>query len=212
MGDGVTGALITIVPIKPFAEAKARLQGVLHDAERSALSRSLFVRTLKVLTRARGITRVAVVSRDRDVLKLARAAGAWAIWERQQGLNEALEQGTRVALANGAQAVLIVPADLPWLQARDVEQMIELGKNAPCVVLAPAQRDEGTNAALVNPAGLIRYAFGEKSFAEHIRRAEQAGARVELYRSESVAFDLDLPEDFRQIQTDKRMVNLKFEI
>jgi 2-phospho-L-lactate guanylyltransferase len=204
---------MVIVPMKPFAEAKQRLAAVMDETARVELARELFKRTLRVVRRARGITRVLVVSRDRQVLKIAREFGAWAIWEAQAGLNEALEQATQVAQANGVDAVLIVPADLPNLETRDVEEISARGQSAPCVVIAPAARDEGTNALLVNPAGLIRYAFGEQSFVVHQQRARKAGARVEIYRSESIACDVDCPEDlerighrFSQINTDKEFV------
>lgn len=190
---------MAIVPMKPFAEAKRRLADVLEGTARAELSRELLERTLAVLTRAQGVTRLAVVSRDEQVLRIARHFGAWAMYETGYGLNEALEQATRVAKANGVQAVLIVPADLPGLTERDVQEIIELAKYPPSVVIAPAWRDQGTNALLVNPAGLITYAFGELSFLEHQRSAEQAGAQVQIYRSESVAFDLDLPEDAKAL-------------
>jgi 2-phospho-L-lactate guanylyltransferase len=190
---------MAIVPMKPFAEAKRRLAEVLDGTARAELSRGLLMRTLGVLTRARGITRVAVVSRDEQVLRIARSCGAWGMYETGHGLNEALEQATRVAKANGVQSVLIVPADLPTLEVRDIEKIIEFGMNPPAVVIAPARRDQGTNALLVNPSGLINYAFGEMSFVEHQRYAERAGARVEIYWSESVAFDVDLPEDARAL-------------
>jgi 2-phospho-L-lactate guanylyltransferase len=169
-------ALMAIVPMKPFAEAKQRLAGTLEPTARAALSVEMFEHTLHVLQAAKGIERVAVVSRDEKVLQRARRHHAWAIWETNQGLNEALEQGTRVAMANGVRAVLIVPADLPRLTTGDIEEIVRRGKEGPCVVIAPARRDQGTNALLVNPAGLIRYAFGDKSFVEHQHRAEQAGA------------------------------------
>lgn len=164
-----------------------------------ALARDMFTHTLTVLARARGLARIAVVSTDDEVLQLARTHGAWAIWETHPGLNEALEQATRVALANGISGVLILPADLPELTAHEVEQLLARGVESPCVVISPAQRDDGTNALLVNPAGLLHYAFGPSSFAEHTRRAELAGARVEILRSAGLAYDLDLPEDWQRL-------------
>jgi 2-phospho-L-lactate guanylyltransferase len=199
LGDSLNDSVMAIVPMKPLAEAKRRLAEVLEEAARVNLSRGLLIRTLGVLTRARGITRLCVVSRDEQVLKIARSHGAWATYETGHGLNEALEQATRAAKSNGVPAVLIVPADLPTLAESDVERIIELGRNPPCVVIAPARRDHGTNALLVNPSGLINYAFGEMSFVEHRRFAEQAGARVEIFRSDGVAFDVDLPEDVKAL-------------
>lgn len=190
---------MAIVPCKPFAEAKQRLAGILDEASRMQLARDLLEHMLAVLTRTSGVTRVAVVSRDDQVLRLARQHGAWAIWETRRGLNEALEQATRVAQANGMDRVLILPADLPDVTVGDIERMIGAAGPPPRVVIAPATRDQGTNALLINPAGLIRYAFGEQSFLEHTRRAEQAGARVEIIDSAGLAFDLDLPEDWQRM-------------
>jgi 2-phospho-L-lactate guanylyltransferase len=190
---------MAVVPMKPFGEAKGRLSEELTPEARGELARGLFERTLRVLKRSRGVGRIAVVSRDESVLKIARSNRAWAMYETRPGLNEALAQATRTVKANGAQVVLIIPADLPSLDESDIEKIIELGGPPPCVVIAPARRDQGTNALLVNPPGLIQYAFGEMSFVEHQRLAERAGARVEIYRSENVAFDLDLPEDARAL-------------
>ncbi len=202
--------LMAIVPVKALAEAKQRLAEVLEPEARMELSRQMLDHTLWVLEHARGVDRVAVVSRDEQVLGLARKHHAWAMWETDKGLNQALEQATRVARANGVAAVLVVPADLPKLATGDIERIIELGAAPRSLVIAPAERDAGTNALLVNPVGLIEYAFGENSFAEHRRRAERAGARVEVYQSEGVAFDLDLPEDWEKSRIPA--INLKSQI
>jgi len=95
--------------------------------------------------------------------------------------------------------LLIVPMDLPQLMAADLQQIIALGRAGPCVALAPAQRDGGPNALLVNPPGLTRYAFGEQSFLKHRQQSEQNGARVEIYYSERVAWDVEQPEDLGKV-------------
>ncbi len=191
---------MAVVPVKPFDKGKSRLGQVLNATARAALSRELLERTLRILTRARGVDRVAVISRDDEALRLARRRGAWAMWETGRGLNQALEQASRVALANGVAGLLVVPADLPNLATSDIEQMIDLGRRPPCLVVAPDRAKRGTNSLLVRPAGLIRFAFGESSFVEHVRRGEQAGAQVAIYRSERVAFDLDLPGDLEEME------------
>jgi len=213
-------SLIAIVPVKPFAESKTRLAGVLDESERIALTRKLLERTLLKLTRARGIARVVVVSRDEKVLKIARKFGAWSILETNADLNGALDQARRVCMANGARALLILPADLPKLRVRDIEKIIALGEPAPRIVIAPAARDGGTNALLLNPAHDFVFQFGESSFDAHVREiadGQVAGGKVvggqvvgsryqvEIYRSDTVAFDVDVPEDL-EIQ------NWKFKI
>lgn len=191
-------SLMAIVPVKPFAESKTRLSGVLNENERSALMARLLKRTLLKLTRSQGISRVAVISRDAAVLKIARSYAAWSITESHSELNEALAQAARICIANGARALLIVPADLPRLRLHDIERIIALGEPAPRVVIAPAQRDGGTNALLLNPANAIAFQFGENSFARHQSAAELKGLPTALYESDTVSFDLDVPEDLSQ--------------
>lgn len=190
---------MAIVPVKPLAQAKGRLAAVLAEPERIELARALLERTLLKLARARGIARVAVISRDDAVLRIARRHGAWSILESGQDLNAALEQSARSAAAGGIRAVLVIPADLPLLRVRDIEKLIALGEEPPVVVLAPARRDGGTNAMLTNPIGLIPFSFGADSFAAHQLAAQQVGARVATYSSENVAIDIDVPEDLQYL-------------
>ena len=72
-------------------------------------------------------------------------------------------------------------------------------KDPPVVVVAPDRRNEGTNALLVCPAGLIEYEYGPGSFQRHCQRAVDAGARLEICELPSLALDMDLPEDLAMI-------------
>jgi 2-phospho-L-lactate/phosphoenolpyruvate guanylyltransferase len=196
-------SLMAIVPVKPFAEAKMRLAGTLGEKERIALAQRLLKRTLLKLTRAREISRVVVISRDEDVLKIARAYDAFSLLESSSSeaipnLNDALEQARRVCMANGARGILVIPTDLPRLRIRDIEKIIGLSEPAPRVVIAPAARDGGTNALLLNPANAIAFQFGENSFAKHHAAAIEQEIGIELYNSDTVAFDLDVPEDLQK--------------
>ncbi len=187
--------LWVVIPVKPLAQSKRRLAGAYDARARAALAESLFRRTLRTALGARGVDRVVVVSRDRAALRQAREAGALPLREVTRGLNAALEGATREAIAHGAGALLVLPIDLPRLTTADIESLIALGTPPPCVVLAPARRDAGTNALLVSPPGLIHYAFGRDSLRRHRQVARDARARCEIYDSERVAWDVDRPED-----------------
>jgi 2-phospho-L-lactate/phosphoenolpyruvate guanylyltransferase len=109
--------------------------------------------------------------------------------------NTALKRATTVARLQGAHAVLILPADLPLITAADVMELLAHGRQPPVVVIAPDRRGNGTNGLLVNPAGLIEYGYGPGSNFRHAERAAAKGARVEIFPSETIGLDLDLPED-----------------
>jgi 2-phospho-L-lactate/phosphoenolpyruvate guanylyltransferase len=196
--------LWAIVPVKPLRRGKSRLGGVLSEEERTVLNYSLLGQTLTLLSKVEEVDQTLVVSRDPAALALAREYGAKTIQEESAPqLNTALTRATILAHVYSTEGVLILPADLPLVQPEDIRQIIRLGQNPPVVVIAPDRRKDGTNTLLVNPAGMIHYAFGPNSFQKHCELAKKAGARLEIVENEAIGLDLDLPEDLdliRQMQ------------
>jgi len=189
-------ALWAVVPVKPLRRGKSRLSGVLSDEERTSLNRKLLTHTIDTLIELPELEQVLVVSRDPEALALARYRGARTVLEDgAPHLNVALARATVIATTYAARGVLILPADLPQISAEDIQTMIEAGQNPPVVVIAPDYHGEGTNAMLVNPAGLIQYDFGPQSFERHVAQAESKGAEVKVLNLDSLAHDVDMPED-----------------
>ncbi|MGD8456405.1 MAG: 2-phospho-L-lactate guanylyltransferase [Anaerolineales bacterium] len=189
-------ALWAVVPVKPLRRGKSRLAGVLSNEERTSLNRKLLAHTIDTLVELPDLEHVLVVSRDPEALALARDRGARTVLEDgAPHLNIALTRATVIATTYAAQGILILPADLPQISAEDIHTMITAGQDPPVVVIAPDYRREGTNALLVNPAGLIQYDFGPNSFERHVAQAEAKGAEVKVLDLPSLAHDVDLPED-----------------
>jgi 2-phospho-L-lactate guanylyltransferase len=185
--------LWVIVPVKPFGEGKSRLGAALTVAERADLSRAWLAHVLATVFAWGGCAGVAVVSRDRTVLDQATAAGAYPIMEAGDTLNAALEQARRWVVAAGADAVLVLPSDLPLLTVDDLAQLAAAASGTG-MVIAPSH-DRGTNALLLRPPAAISYTFGEDSFARHQALAAAAGVTVHVFRSATLALDVDRPED-----------------
>ena len=185
-----------IVPVKPLRRGKSRLAGMLTEEERTRLNRYLLEHVLKTLYELPEIEHTLVVSRDPAALALTRAMGGRTVLEDgAPQFNTAIKRATLVAMAQGAHAVLVLPADLPLINPTDLLPLLKRGKNPPVVVIAPDRRQDGTNGLFVNPAGLIDYGYGPGSFQCHSERATQAGARLEVINSPNIALDLDFPED-----------------
>lgn len=188
--------LWAIVPVKPLRRGKSRLARILTEDERADLNRYLLAHTLETLSKIPEIEQVLVVSRDQAALSLAREYNARTVQENgAPHLNIALTRATIIAKEYATRGVLVVPADLPLIRSEDVQVMLALVKDPPVVVVAPDRHHEGTNALLVCPAGLIEYDFGPGSFDRHCERAHIAGARLEIVELDSLALDMDLPED-----------------
>jgi 2-phospho-L-lactate/phosphoenolpyruvate guanylyltransferase len=189
--------LWALVPVKPLDQAKSRLAGTLGAEERAALVRTLLEHTLDALRKVPVILGTVVVTSDPGVAEWASAAGSQVVREAgKPSLNRALRDASRSALAQGAEAVLVMHADLPLVAAEDIEAIISSAQAAPTVVIAPDRHGLGTNALLCAPPSLIEYRFGPDSFALHCAQAQAAGARLEVCSRPGLALDLDTPEDF----------------
>jgi 2-phospho-L-lactate guanylyltransferase len=108
-----------------------------------------------------------------------------------------LTRATLLARKYAWQGVLILPADLPLLTKDDLRSFLECLHAPPCVVISPDRHDNGTNAFLTAPGGLVAYDFGPGSFKRHCTAAVNAGAKLEVVRNERIMLDLDTPDDLK---------------
>jgi len=190
-----------IIPVKPLRSGKSRLAGTLSEDERAKLNRTLLQHTLKTLSDLKEVEHVLVISRDPQVLTVARKYGARTVREDgQPHLNTALKRATVVAQVYATRGVLVLPVDLPLISREDILTLIERAADPPVVVIAPDRHEKGTNALLISPSGLIEYDFGENSFQHHCQRVKEAGARLEIVNLPSLGLDLDLPEDLELVR------------
>jgi 2-phospho-L-lactate guanylyltransferase len=193
--------LWAIIPVKPLRRGKSRLAGTLSEDERTELNRTLLQHTLETLTDLKEVEQVLVVSRDPQVLTIARNYGARTVREDgQPELNTALTRATIVAQVYATRGVLVLPADLPLITREDVLTLIDRSTEPPVVVIAPDRHGKGTNALLISPAGLIEYDFGENSFQRHCELVKKTGARLEIVNLPSLGLDLDFPEDLELVR------------
>lgn len=185
-----------IVPVKPLNRSKSRLSSVLDIKQRETLSRETLERTLSILKQAEGIGGIVVISRDTAALAFVRQFDVQTLQESgTPELNASLTRATQVVGSWNAGAVLIIASDIPLLQVEDIDRMLSLTRLTPSVIIAPDRREEGTNALLIRPPGLIKYQFGEDSFKKHLEAGREAGAKVEVFQSLTLGLDVDIPAD-----------------
>jgi 2-phospho-L-lactate guanylyltransferase len=155
----------------------------------------MFEDVLLSATNSQVIDRVAVISPDRAVSKVAESYAVDAIAEKTlRGMNPAVREAIEYSSREGAQKVLVIPADIPLVTSRDLEEIVSLGKDVP-VVISPSKSEKGTNALLLSPPNIIPTSYGQNSFKLHIKAAMRRGVRIEVYRSKRIALDIDTPED-----------------
>ena len=190
--------LWAIVPVKPFSKGKSRLSDLLSPDQRTLLNSTLLSRTIRTLRMVQEIQQIIVVSRDSSALSIARSFGVKTIQEDAAiDLNKALKRAVAVTRAYTANAILVVPSDLPLLEPSNVTDMLSLsdGETKTQVIIAPDRRKTGTNALYLSPPGVIDFKFGENSFNLHIEEARSKQIKVSVYENANLGLDIDLPQD-----------------
>lgn len=189
---------VALVPAKNMASAKSRLASAVGSSARAKLSLDMLDTLLHQLRAVPGIAAAAVLSPDPRALDLARHLGATALEERQGSLIRALYLGRAWALGAEADALLVVLSDLPLARAEDLAELLREAQHAP-VVIAPS-KDGGTNALLLRPPDAIPFRFGRASARRHQFEAQKLGLEVAFVRRDSLAFDVDTPEDLATLE------------
>ena len=176
-----------LVPVKAFADAKARLAPALSAADRAELARTMAERVLA----ASAPLPVCVACDDEGVAAWAEALGATVEWTPGVGLNGAVQQGFASLSTAGFDVVVVAHADLP--HAAGLERLARFAED---VVVVPDRHDDGTNVlAVPTAAAAFTFAYGVGSFARHIAEAERLGRRVRVERLPELQWDVDTPDD-----------------
>ena len=189
-----------IIPVKRLSEAKSGLSAVWVPEQRRQLVLSMLADVLRAVHQTPSIASSIIVSPDEKVLSFANLHGAEGVAEPGLGLNEALNLAIRPTISKGVDSVLILPADLPFLKSADVENLIAMASAPKDIVIAPSKA-KGTNALFLRPPDLINLRFGGESFPLHVKEASQVGVRPRIYRSTTIALDIDEPEDLLSVET-----------
>ena len=193
--------IAAIIPVGTLEGAKTRLGGTLDAEERQDLVHGLLARTVVAALAVDRLDDVLVISPDREVLRRASAMGARTLRQRSRGLNEGLGEARTDVVAGGAEAILVLPIDLPFVTPEAIAAVIApLADATASVVLVTDRHGTGTNALGLRPPAVIDFAFGPGSRLAHRAAAERAGAPY-LELSGPLTIDLDTPDDLVFVET-----------
>lgn len=188
-----------LVPVKNLSSAKQRLAAVLDQTSRSTLAQAMLHDVLATLYNWKNRPLVAVVTSDPYALKLAAEYQFEVIPDPDNpGETGAIEMATRICVERGVDSTLVIPADIPLIQAWELDEILE---HAPAegTVLVPAADGRGTNAAFRRPANLFPLRFGNDSFKPHHAAAQATGKPCIVLNLPGIAVDVDNPSDLQQL-------------
>lgn len=191
-----------IIPVGTLEGAKTRLAGTLDAEERHDLVEDLLARTVVTALAVERLDDVLVISPDPEVLTRAAEIGARTLRQRTSGLNAGLAEARADVVAGGAEAILVLPIDLPFVTAEAVIAVLEPLLAEPTgahVVLVTDRHGTGTNTLALRPPEIIDFAFGPGSRRAHRAAAEAAGATY-IEVGGALTVDLDTPEDLVYVE------------
>jgi len=138
---------VILIPVKNLSAAKQRLAALLDQPSRTRLAQAMLQDVLTAVHGWKDRPQVALVTSDPYAVELAREYRFEIIPDPDNlGETAAIEMATQAAIERRAQSTLVIPADIPLIQAWELEELI---KHAPAEgsVLVPAGDGRGTNAA-----------------------------------------------------------------
>lgn len=185
-----------IVPVKPLHKSKSRLSNVLSIDDRLALMREMFLHVMSVVREIPDFDEILVVSKDPVVLKMVTDFGVRTFTkEKPSNLNGAVGKSAEFAWRNGAESIVVLPADLAILDVTGVETLLATPAR---VVICPDERFDGTNALLLRNLPDFSFRYGEESFQKHLGEAARLDIVAQIVYAPSIEFDLDTPADLRR--------------
>ena len=151
-----------LIPVKPFAVAKTRLEGLLSRDECAQLAAHMLLDVLRALAATPLIEGITLLGNEPQLAALTAGSGARLLPEPAgMDYRQALDEAAAALATQGVRQLLVLPADLPTLTAADVRRLVE-GHHGG-LSLCPAARDGGSNALLLSPPTAIPFLYGPDS-------------------------------------------------
>jgi len=188
-----------LVPVKSLANAKQRLASVLDQPTRTELAQAMLFDVLETLATWTNRPEVGIVTSDAFAIELAQRFEFEVIPDNaNRSETDAIEMATKVCESRHVDSTLVIPGDIPLINASELEKILEAAPGEGSV-LVPAADGRGTNAAWRRPAGLFPLRFGNDSFKPHLTAARATQKQCVVLSLPGIALDIDNPSDLRQL-------------
>lgn len=186
-----------LIPVKNLSNAKQRLAEVMDQPARTRLAQAM-LEDVAIAVATCGADDACIVTGDLFAIELA-ARLKFEVMRDDANRSEtdAIAMATQTCEARGIETTLVVPGDIPLIEAADIRAIYVQAPRRGSV-LVPSSDERGTNAVLRRPAALFPLRFGTDSFVPHLASARAAGECVVLSLPH-VALDIDTPEDLRRL-------------
>jgi len=187
-----------LVPVKDLRNAKQRLSPTLDSSARTELAQAMLADVLHAIANY-DADHVSLVTSDPFALDLVNQHRFEVIRDDSNvSETDAIAMATELCASRGVQSTLVVPGDIPLIEAEDIRAIYD---SAPPKgsVLVPSNDKRGSNAILRRPAALFPLRFGSDSFMPHLAAAIATDTSCVVLSLSRIGLDIDTPEDIQQL-------------
>lgn len=158
---------VVVVPVKPAARGKSRLE--VSGVDRVALARAIALDTIAAAAACDLVAQVVVVTDDAALARESASIPALRYVPEgdARGLDAAVATGVAAVDPNDRMPRAALLGDVPALRPADLAAALRVAASVPRAVVADA---EGTGSTLVTAAAGVSWAssFGDGSLARHV--------------------------------------------
>ncbi len=198
-------AVLAVVPLGNSGEESAR---PFSKRERRELPEAMLLDVLDALVGSRLVDKVAVVSKESDLLSLVDEYPAEGILgEDDDDVDAALERGLAL-LPSEMEALMLIPYLLPLLKPQDVAFLAGRALDGPRAIIVPSPTSEGTSLLISNPPDVVPVRFREYSYKLHYEEALSRSVPVEVYALDA-ALGVTQTSDLGRVLTSPRRSRTK---
>ena len=190
-----------LVPFKNFKNAKSRLRKDLSNSETEKLAKLMLEDVLSEVSKSKLADRKFLLTNDSSAMSLGIKYGIEIIEEKiQVDESTSVDNACNYLKTIGASAVLRLPGDIPNIEAKDIDLLINEGKHDGVSIIVPSDSGTGTNAFYKCPPDVISSSFGENSFQKHIKSFITKDIKFKVMEIENISLDIDSLEDISKIK------------
>lgn len=188
-----------IIPIKKFTNSKQRLSSILTIDQRRKLSQCMLLDICDILISSKCFAQILIVSSEDEIHKYKNDIDITFLKEKyDKGVNHAVESGNKYFIDRNFESTIVIPGDIPLINEESIKEFVNNTADNE-VVISPSINKNGTNMLFRKPPDIIKTAYDENSYFNHLDRIEKKNLRYLVFEDISVMLDLDEPDDVNKI-------------
>ena len=179
-----------VIPIKSFSKSKSRLN--LSQSDTKYLCETMLKEMLHVISEARSIDDIIIVSKDESALDIGKKFDCIEIIdEKESGVNDAVSLANEFLVEHGYSCSIVLPQDIPLIFPEDLDNLMRFYQNNEHAIIVPSMHFDGTNALVRMPMPDMKTRYDEGSYKFQFEPIKTARMKYSLALIHRIMIDID---------------------